>query len=97
MAPTTMLFFLSFLACTTGLIIHHSHLLSTLLCLEGMALSILLILTVLALHSHPSSFILPLTMLTLSACEAGVGLALLVASTRTHNTTNLKNLNLLQC
>nr|QOI74270.1 NADH dehydrogenase subunit 4L [Melanosuchus niger] len=97
MTPMAVLFFLSFLTCTMGLIVHHSHLLSTLLCLEGMALSILLTLTVLSLHSHPSSSILPLTVLTLSACEAGVGLALLVASTRTHNTTNLKNLNLLQC
>nr|QOI74309.1 NADH dehydrogenase subunit 4L [Caiman yacare]QYA18220.1 NADH dehydrogenase subunit 4L [Caiman yacare] len=97
MTPVTTLFFLAFLICTTGLIIHHNHLLSTLLCLEGMTLSILLALTVLSLHSHPSLFILPLTVLTISACEAGVGLALLIASTRTHNTTNLKNLNLLQC
>nr|AJD00224.1 NADH dehydrogenase subunit 4L [Paleosuchus trigonatus]QOI74205.1 NADH dehydrogenase subunit 4L [Paleosuchus trigonatus] len=97
MTPTSTFFLFSFSLCIIGLITHHSHLLSTLLCLEGMALSIFLALTMSSLQSHPSSFILPLTILTLSACEAGTGLALLVASARTHNTANLKNLNLLQC
>nr|AAN84925.2 NADH dehydrogenase subunit 4L [Alligator sinensis] len=97
MTSMSVMFLYSFVICTIGLIMHHTHLLSTLLCLEGMMLSIFMALTMSALSSNTSSFILPLTILTLSACEAGVGLALLVASARTHNTANLKNLNLLQC
>ncbi|NP_007570.1 NADH dehydrogenase subunit 4L (mitochondrion) [Alligator mississippiensis] len=97
MSPTGTTFMFSFIICTIGLIMYHTHLLSTLLCLEGMMLSIFMALTMLSLDLHTSSFILPLTVLTLSACEAGVGLALLVASARTHNTASLKNLNLLQC
>ena len=36
-------------------------------------------------------------LLAFSACEAAVGLALLVATTRTHGTDRLQSLNLLQC
>ncbi|NWH69017.1 NU4LM oxidoreductase, partial [Geococcyx californianus] len=43
------------------------------------------------------SNILPILILTFSACEAGTGLALLVASTRTHGSDHLHNFNLLQC
>ncbi|NWI76864.1 NU4LM oxidoreductase, partial [Dryoscopus gambensis] len=45
----------------------------------------------------PSSTILPILILSFSACEAGTGLALLVASTRTHGSDHLHNFNLLQC
>ncbi|NWT59613.1 NU4LM oxidoreductase, partial [Erythrocercus mccallii] len=44
-----------------------------------------------------SSTLLPVFMLTFSTCEAGTGLALLVASTRTHSSDHLHNFNLLQC
>ncbi|MGL5702163.1 NADH-quinone oxidoreductase subunit K [Bradyrhizobium canariense] len=36
-------------------------------------------------------------LLAFSACEASAGLALLVATARTHGTDRLQNLNLLQC
>nr|CAH18625.1 NADH dehydrogenase subunit 4L [Gavialis gangeticus] len=97
MTPTNLMFTCSFIIFAIGLTFHHTHLLSALLCLEGMMLSVFMLLTMWSLNSNTSSFILPLTVLTLSACEAGIGLALLIASARTHNTTNLKNLNLLQC
>ncbi|NXP62300.1 NU4LM oxidoreductase, partial [Chloropsis cyanopogon] len=45
----------------------------------------------------PSSPLLPILILTFSACEAATGLALLVASTRTHGSDHLYNFNLLQC
>nr|YP_004021085.1 NADH dehydrogenase subunit 4L [Crocodylus mindorensis]ACZ02727.1 NADH dehydrogenase subunit 4L [Crocodylus mindorensis] len=97
MSPTNLLFTLSFIIFTIGFTFRHTHLLSALLCLEGMMLSVFLLMAAWSLNSNISSFILPLTVLTLSACEAGIGLALLIASARTHNTANLKNLNLLQC
>ncbi|NWW73320.1 NU4LM oxidoreductase, partial [Climacteris rufus] len=44
-----------------------------------------------------STTILPILILAFSACEAGTGLALLVASTRTHGSDHLHNFNLLRC
>ncbi|NXL14350.1 NU4LM oxidoreductase, partial [Setophaga kirtlandii] len=44
-----------------------------------------------------ASTILPILMLTLSACKADTGLALLVASTQTYGSDHLHNFNLLQC
>ncbi|NXU21468.1 NU4LM oxidoreductase, partial [Pardalotus punctatus] len=50
------------------------------------------------IQTHTSSTtIMPILLLAFSACEAGAGLALLVASTRTHGSDHLHNLNLLQC
>nr|ACU00386.1 NADH dehydrogenase subunit 4L [Cryptobranchus alleganiensis] len=93
-----------FTFCTTfmlgimGLTFHRTHLLSALLCLEGMMLSLFIALSFWVVKfetlTHSS---LPLIMLTFSACEASVGLALMVATTRTHGSDKLKNLNLLQC
>nr|YP_009257379.1 NADH dehydrogenase subunit 4L [Telmatobius chusmisensis]ANG44596.1 NADH dehydrogenase subunit 4L [Telmatobius chusmisensis] len=87
-------FFLSLL----GLSFHRAHLLSALLCLEGMMLSIFIGLSLLTLKSDMlTTMMYPVIMLTMSACEAGVGLSLMIATARTHNTDNLNSLNLLQC
>nr|YP_009166348.1 NADH dehydrogenase subunit 4L [Hemigrammus bleheri]QIA91282.1 NADH dehydrogenase subunit 4L [Hemigrammus bleheri]BAS25620.1 NADH dehydrogenase subunit 4L [Hemigrammus bleheri] len=81
-----------------GLAFHRTHLLSVLLCLEGMMLSLFIALALWALQLESSlSFSAPMLLLTFSACEAGMGLALLVTTTRTHGTDRLQNLNLLQC
>uniref|UniRef100_A0A8C3IJM1 NADH dehydrogenase subunit 4L n=1 Tax=Chrysemys picta bellii TaxID=8478 RepID=A0A8C3IJM1_CHRPI len=58
-------YYSAFIISITGLSLHQTHLISTLLCLE--------------------------------TCEAGIGLSLLVASSRTHGSDHLQNLNLLQC
>nr|YP_009256146.1 NADH dehydrogenase subunit 4L [Calliphlox amethystina]AKT26275.1 NADH dehydrogenase subunit 4L [Calliphlox amethystina] len=91
-------FYSAFTLSTLGLAFHRTHLVSALLCLESMMLSMYL-----ALSTGPaetlmtSSTLLPILMLAFSACEAGTGLAMLVASTRTHGSDHLHNLNLLQC
>nr|YP_010318870.1 NADH dehydrogenase subunit 4L [Pipa myersi]UMB51101.1 NADH dehydrogenase subunit 4L [Pipa myersi] len=88
----------SFFLGLIGLSLHRTHLLSALLCLEGVMLSLYI-----GLCSWPAQLSMstltmaPMVMLTFSACEAGTGLALMVATTRTHGTDNLHNLNLLQC
>nr|YP_009700347.1 NADH dehydrogenase subunit 4L [Xenopus calcaratus]QEQ13379.1 NADH dehydrogenase subunit 4L [Xenopus calcaratus] len=82
----------------TGLALHRAHLLSALLCLEGVMLSMYVGLSAWPTQISLFSFsLVPMLMLTFSACEAGTGLALMVATTRTHGTDNLHNLNLLQC
>nr|AIZ97045.1 NADH dehydrogenase subunit 4L [Cornufer vitianus] len=90
------MFVFMFIITFVGLMLHRTHLLSTLLCLEGLMLIIYLNLSLWSqfyLTLMPTS----LTVLTLSACEAGLGLALMVATARSQGTDNLKTLNLLRC
>nr|YP_009944155.1 NADH dehydrogenase subunit 4L [Polioptila caerulea]QOD95999.1 NADH dehydrogenase subunit 4L [Polioptila caerulea] len=91
-------FYSAFTLSSLGLAFHRTHLVSALLCLESMMLSMYVALTMWPIQMQASSFtLLPMLMLTFSACEASTGLALLVASTRTHGSDHLHNFNLLQC
>nr|QOD97938.1 NADH dehydrogenase subunit 4L [Pandion haliaetus] len=91
-------FYSTFILSCLGLAFHRTHLISALLCLESMMLSMYIALAMWPIENQTTSFTLtPLLMLTFSACEAGTGLAMLVASTRTHGSDHLHNLNLLQC
>nr|YP_009685876.1 NADH dehydrogenase subunit 4L [Archiaphyosemion guineense]QDV92552.1 NADH dehydrogenase subunit 4L [Archiaphyosemion guineense] len=82
----------------TGLTFHRTHLISALLCLEGMMLSLFMALSLWTLQLNSTSLSCsPLFLLAFSACEASVGLALLVATSRTHGSDRLSSLNLLQC
>uniref|UniRef100_A0A8C3TCN3 NADH-ubiquinone oxidoreductase chain 4L n=1 Tax=Chelydra serpentina TaxID=8475 RepID=A0A8C3TCN3_CHESE len=54
--------------------------------------------SIIGLSFHRTHLISTLLCLeTFSACEAAIGLSLLVASSRTHGSDHLQNLNLLQC
>nr|YP_009484700.1 NADH dehydrogenase subunit 4L [Halichoeres hartzfeldii]ARN59067.1 NADH dehydrogenase subunit 4L [Halichoeres hartzfeldii] len=98
MTPLHFSFSTAFILGLTGLTFHRTHLLSALLCLEGMMLSLFIALSLWALQLGSFSFsAAPMLLLAFSACEAGAGLALLVATARTHGTDRLQNLNLLQC
>nr|WNH23911.1 NADH dehydrogenase subunit 4L [Thalassoma bifasciatum] len=98
MTPTHFAFSAAFILGLTGLTFHRTHLLSALLCLEGMMLALFIALSLWTLQLNSTSFsAAPMLLLAFSACEAGAGLALLVATTRTHGTDRLQNLSLLQC
>nr|BBH37300.1 NADH dehydrogenase subunit 4L [Gobiodon erythrospilus] len=98
MTPMHFTFSTAFLLGLAGLAFHRTHLLSALLCLEGMMLSLFLALSLWALEFTSTGFSAsPLFLLAFSACEASAGLALLVATARTHGSDHLQNLNLLQC
>nr|YP_009318488.1 NADH dehydrogenase subunit 4L [Alopecoenas salamonis]APA17094.1 NADH dehydrogenase subunit 4L [Alopecoenas salamonis] len=91
-------FYSTFTLSGLGLAFHRTHLISALLCLESMMLSMYLALSIWPIENQvTSSTLTPILMLAFSACEAGAGLAMLVASTRTHGSDHLHNLNLLQC
>nr|APB92315.1 NADH dehydrogenase subunit 4L [Andrias davidianus] len=91
-------FYMTFMLGIMGFAFHRMHLLSALLCLEGMMLALFIAMSFWAMkHETLTYFSLPLIMLTFSACEASTGLALMVATARTHGSDKLKNLNLLQC
>nr|YP_009240293.1 NADH dehydrogenase subunit 4L [Chionodraco hamatus]YP_009512158.1 NADH dehydrogenase subunit 4L [Chaenodraco wilsoni]AMO01442.1 NADH dehydrogenase subunit 4L [Chionodraco hamatus]AMO01527.1 NADH dehydrogenase subunit 4L [Chionodraco hamatus]AXJ91477.1 NADH dehydrogenase subunit 4L [Chaenodraco wilsoni]QSJ54405.1 NADH dehydrogenase subunit 4L [Chaenodraco wilsoni] len=98
MTPVQFTFSSAFILGLTGLVFHRTHLLSALLCLEGMMLSLYVAFSIWSLSmGATSSSALPLFLLAISACEASAGLALLVATARTHGTDRLQSLNLLQC
>nr|WNH21187.1 NADH dehydrogenase subunit 4L [Calotomus carolinus] len=98
MMPVHFAFTSAFVLGLTGLAFHRTHLLSALLCLEGMMLSLYTALSLWVLHLDSTCFSpAPILLLAFSACEASAGLALLVATSRTHGSDRLKNLNLLQC
>nr|QUA10466.1 NADH dehydrogenase subunit 4L [Symposiachrus bimaculatus]QUA10518.1 NADH dehydrogenase subunit 4L [Symposiachrus guttula]QUA10843.1 NADH dehydrogenase subunit 4L [Symposiachrus trivirgatus]QUA10479.1 NADH dehydrogenase subunit 4L [Symposiachrus bimaculatus]QUA10492.1 NADH dehydrogenase subunit 4L [Symposiachrus bimaculatus] len=98
MSALHLSFYSAFTLCGLGLAFHRTHLISALLCLEGMMLSMYVALSMWPIQTQTSSHtLLPILMLAFSACEAGAGLALLVASTRTHGSDHLHNFNLLQC
>nr|QVT11306.1 NADH dehydrogenase subunit 4L [Eleutheronema rhadinum]UAT98235.1 NADH dehydrogenase subunit 4L [Eleutheronema rhadinum] len=98
MSPVHFTFSSAFLLSLLGLTFHRSHLLSALLCLESMMLSLFIALSVWTLElNSTSSSTTPMLLLAFSACEASAGLALLVATARTHGTDRLQSLSLLQC
>nr|QBA55901.1 NADH dehydrogenase subunit 4L [Pernis ptilorhynchus]BCD55851.1 NADH dehydrogenase subunit 4L [Pernis ptilorhynchus orientalis] len=98
MSLSHLCFYSSFTLSCLGLTFHRTHLISALLCLEAMMLSMYIALSIWPIESQTtSSTMMPVLMLTFSACEAGTGLGMLVASTRTHGSDHLHNLNLLQC
>ena len=98
MTLTQFTFSSAFVLGLAGLAFHRTHLLSALLCLEGMILSLFIALSLWALQLDSAALSpTPMILLAFSACEAGTGLALLVATARTHGSDRLQNLNLLQC
>nr|AAD08822.1 NADH dehydrogenase subunit 4L [Rhinopithecus bieti] len=89
---------LAFITSLLGMLIYRSHLMSSLLCLEGMMLSLFIMNTLMALNMHfPLANIMPMALLVFAACEAAVGLALLISISNTYGLDYIHNLNLLQC
>nr|YP_009555392.1 NADH dehydrogenase subunit 4L [Mobula tarapacana]AZU95929.1 NADH dehydrogenase subunit 4L [Mobula tarapacana] len=98
MTPIHFTFSTAFILSLAGLALNRSHLLSALICLEGMMLSLFVAISLWSTTmAAPICSLAPMILLTFSACEASSGLALLVATARTHGSDTLKNLNLLQC
>uniref|UniRef100_A0A8C6E0J7 NADH-ubiquinone oxidoreductase chain 4L n=1 Tax=Moschus moschiferus TaxID=68415 RepID=A0A8C6E0J7_MOSMO len=89
---------LAFALSFIGLLVYRSHLISSLLCLEGIILSLFIIITVIILTDHFTlANIAPIILLVFAACEAALGLSLLVMVSNTYGTDYVQNLNLLQC
>nr|YP_002970827.1 NADH dehydrogenase subunit 4L [Oplurus grandidieri]BAH70377.1 NADH dehydrogenase subunit 4L [Oplurus grandidieri] len=89
---------ITFMLNLMGLSMHRTHLISALLCIEGMMLALFIILTMFSSTLQLSTLTpTPIMLLAMSACEASTGLALLIATSRTHGNDHIKNLNLLQC
>nr|ACB73148.1 NADH dehydrogenase subunit 4L [Piliocolobus tephrosceles] len=89
---------LAFTISLLGMLVYRSHLMASLLCLEGMMLSLFIMATLMALNMHfPLANILPIALLVFAACEAAVGLALLASISNMYGLDHIHNLSLLQC
>nr|YP_009340649.1 NADH dehydrogenase subunit 4L [Civettictis civetta]APQ40228.1 NADH dehydrogenase subunit 4L [Civettictis civetta] len=90
--------FLAFTTSLMGLLVYRSHLMSSLLCLEGMMLSLFVMMSMVILSNHFTlANMAPIILLVFAACEAALGLSLLVMVSNTYGTDYVQNLNLLQC
>nr|AEO87016.1 NADH dehydrogenase subunit 4L [Equus caballus]AML80319.1 NADH dehydrogenase subunit 4L [Equus caballus] len=90
--------FLAFTVSLVGLLMYRSHLMSSLLCLEGMMLSLFVMATMTVLNTHFTlASMMPIILLVFAACEAALGLSLLVMVSNTYGVDHVQNLNLLQC
>uniref|UniRef100_A0A8D2GKZ0 NADH-ubiquinone oxidoreductase chain 4L n=1 Tax=Theropithecus gelada TaxID=9565 RepID=A0A8D2GKZ0_THEGE len=88
----------AFIISLPGGLIYQSHLISSLLCLEGIILSLFIINTLIVLNIHfILANIIPIILPVFAACEATVGLASLVSISNTYGLGYVHNLNLLQC
>nr|AAB87212.1 NADH dehydrogenase subunit 4L [Oryzomys palustris] len=97
MTPITINFMMAFSFSLLENMMFRSHLMSTLLCLEGMMLSLFILIITLALNTQSMiTYVIPIIMLVFAACEAAIGLALLVIISNTYCTDYVQNLNLFQ-
>uniref|UniRef100_UPI00315D6A16 NAD4L n=1 Tax=Corynorhinus mexicanus TaxID=712049 RepID=UPI00315D6A16 len=98
MPLTHMNVMLAFTISLVGLFMYRSHLMSSLLCLEGLMLSLFVMMVMTTLTTHTTlANMMPIIMLVFAACEAALGLSLLVAVSNTYGVDHVQNLNLLQC
>ncbi|NP_861497.1 NADH dehydrogenase subunit 4L (mitochondrion) [Chrysochloris asiatica] len=98
MSPILINMLLAFTISLIGLLIYRSHMMSSLLCLEGMMLSLFILTSTLALTMHFTLMtMMPIILLVFAACEAAIGLSLLVMVSNTYGLDYVQNLNLLQC
>nr|NP_008609.1 NADH dehydrogenase subunit 4L [Erinaceus europaeus]QEI26338.1 NADH dehydrogenase subunit 4L [Erinaceus europaeus] len=81
-----------------GMLLYRHHLMSSLLCLEGMMLATYIFISLVSLNMHfTMTYMIPLVILVFAACEAALGLALLVKMYNYHGNDYVQNLNLLKC
>lgn len=98
MSLTYVNIILAFIVSALGLFIYRSHIISSLLCLEGIILSLFVIASITILTSHLTlASMIPIVLLVFAACEAALGLSLLVIVSNTYGIDYVQNLNLLQC
>lgn len=84
---------LATLAAIITLVLQRRHILIALLALEGIILTLIIIIILI----YPGEIYSALIVLTFGACEARLGLACLVAITRTYGTDLFSSLSVHQC
>nr|QGZ10006.1 NADH dehydrogenase subunit 4L [Eisenia nordenskioldi nordenskioldi] len=92
-----VLVFLLPLAAMLNLISNQSHFLMTLLSLEGITLSLVLYVPISMSAMNASNSSVSVMLLTFGACEASLGLSLMVLMSRSFGSDMLKSLTMNKC
>lgn len=79
------------------LITNKNHLLISLLALERLILSLVILIPVNILISNIQSLFISIVLLSIGACEARLGLALMVIISRTYGSDIIKSLSIRKC
>lgn len=94
----TIIFQITFIFSFIAFIIQRTHLLISLLCLEGIILSLVLLIPRILSHSNIfSSTLFAVILLTLGACEARLGLRLIVNISRSYGSDIIKSITTNKC
>lgn len=87
----------SYIATLVSFFIHHSKFLLSLLCLEGILLSLVILIPFsISYYSNPT-YTTALIILTMGACEARLGLSLVVKISRNNGSDNISILTINKC
>uniref|UniRef100_A0AAU7YPH4 NADH-ubiquinone oxidoreductase chain 4L n=1 Tax=Amynthas bubonis TaxID=3229772 RepID=A0AAU7YPH4_9ANNE len=81
----------------TNMLFNQSHFLMTLLSLEGITLSLVLFVPLMLMNCGAPNTAMTVTLLTFGACEASIGLGLMVSMSRSYGNDMLKSLTSTKC
>nr|YP_009244906.1 NADH dehydrogenase subunit 4L [Duplodicodrilus schmardae]AMO27030.1 NADH dehydrogenase subunit 4L [Duplodicodrilus schmardae]BDQ43689.1 NADH dehydrogenase subunit 4L [Duplodicodrilus schmardae]BDQ43845.1 NADH dehydrogenase subunit 4L [Duplodicodrilus schmardae] len=81
----------------TNLLFNQTHFLMTLLSLESITLSLVLFVPLMLMNSAAPNTAMAVILLTFGACEASLGLSLMVAMSRSYGNDMLKSLTTVKC
>nr|YP_010425940.1 NADH dehydrogenase subunit 4L [Amynthas deogyusanensis]USL47910.1 NADH dehydrogenase subunit 4L [Amynthas deogyusanensis] len=81
----------------TNMLFNQSHFLMTLLSLEGITLSLVLFVPLMLMNCSAPNTSMSVILLTFGACEASLGLGLMVSMSRSYGNDMLKSLTLTKC
>nr|BDQ44313.1 NADH dehydrogenase subunit 4L [Amynthas phaselus] len=81
----------------TNMLFNQSHFLMTLLSLEGITLSLVLFVPLMLVNCGAPNTSMSVILLTFGACEASLGLGLMVSMSRSYGNDMLKSLTSTKC
>nr|BDQ44300.1 NADH dehydrogenase subunit 4L [Pheretima iizukai] len=81
----------------TNMLFNQSHFLMTLLSLEGITLSLVLFVPLMLMNCSAPNISMSVILLTFGACEASLGLGLMVFMSRSYGNDMLKSLTATKC
>nr|YP_001315151.1 NADH dehydrogenase subunit 4L [Perionyx excavatus]ABQ01588.1 NADH dehydrogenase subunit 4L [Perionyx excavatus] len=80
-----------------NMLLNQTHFLMTLLSLEGITLSLVLFIPLILMNAQAPNAAMAVILLTFGACEASLGLSLMVTMSRSYGNDMLKSLTSTKC
>nr|QOW38114.1 NADH dehydrogenase subunit 4L [Prionobrama filigera] len=98
MAAAFYTFMMTFALGAAGYALHRTHLISALLCLEGMMLSLFMAMALWATQLQTDTYsVASIFILAVGGCEAAVALSLVMVMSHTHKNDKTDSLTSLKC